>query len=72
MQMLRRRLVPCPKRRGALAAALTASPAPLPSVEVQVLGSKRMPFRAELGCTDFGWERGFAQLVDVAEAHDTY
>jgi hypothetical protein len=69
---LRCRLVPDPKHGGSLATALSATPAPIPIVEVHVLGGKWMSFRADFGRTDFGRERGSEQLVDVAEAHDTY
>jgi hypothetical protein len=68
---LRRRLVPHPKRGGSLATALPATPAPLPFVDMQVLGGERMPFRARLGCINFGAERGVEQLVGVAKAHNT-
>jgi hypothetical protein len=66
-----RRLVPHPKRGGSLATALSATPAPLRFVDVQVLASEWMSFRARLGGTNFGGERGVEQLVGVAKAHDS-
>jgi hypothetical protein len=68
---LRRRLVPNPERRGTVATTPPATPAPLPFVDVQVLGGERMPFLARLGYIDFGPDCGVEQLVGVAEAHDT-
>jgi predicted nucleic acid-binding protein len=50
---LRCRFLPCPKRGGALATTLPATPTALPIVHLQVLRRERMPFAARVGYTAF-------------------
>jgi hypothetical protein len=68
---LRCRFLPRPKRGGAFATTLPATPAALPIVHLQVLRRERMPLAARVGYTGFSRERVSEQLKGAAEAHDT-
>jgi hypothetical protein len=68
---LRCRFLPRPKRGGALATTLPATPAALPIVHLQVLRRERMPLAARIRYARFGLERVSEQHKGVAEAHDT-
>jgi hypothetical protein len=68
---LSRRFLPPPKRGGALATTLPASPAAFPVVHLQVLRRKRMSLATYVRYAALNWQRVSEQLTGVAEAHDT-